>query len=79
MTFSTIGSLGAVAGGSRSIGLLRPFSGTSKNEKVSVHAARDDYGVVIDDDLSVDLEATEVRRRQLRNEPVVTGPRSVTW
>ena len=44
-----------------------------KNEKVSVQAACDDYGVVLDDDLAVDHESTEDRRRQLRDEPIVTG------
>ena len=44
-----------------------------KNEKVSIQAARDEYGVVFDDDLAVDHEATEVRRRQLRHKPITSG------
>ena len=44
-----------------------------KNGKVSVQAARDDYGVVFGNDLGVDHEATEDRRRQLRHEPIATG------
>ena len=39
-----------------------------RNEKVSIQAARDDYGVVFDDDLAVDHEATAVLRHRLRNE-----------
>ena len=44
-----------------------------RNEKVSVQAARDEYGVVIDDDLDVDHKATESRRQQLRHEPIAAG------
>jgi N-methylhydantoinase B len=44
-----------------------------KNEKVSIQAARDDYGVAFGDDLAVDHEATEVRRRQLLDEPILAG------
>ncbi|MDE2925833.1 MAG: hydantoinase B/oxoprolinase family protein [Acidobacteriota bacterium] len=44
-----------------------------RNEKVSVQAARDEYGVVIGDHLAVDREATESRRQQLRHEPVAAG------
>ena len=44
-----------------------------KNEKVSIQAARDEYGVVLGDSLAVDHEATEARRQQLRHEPVAAG------
>ena len=44
-----------------------------KNEKVSTQAARNEYGVVLGDDLGLDHEATEVRRQQLRHEPVAAG------
>ena len=44
-----------------------------KNEKVSTQAARNEYGVVLGDDLALDHEATEVRRQQLRHEPVAAG------
>lgn len=44
-----------------------------KNEKVSIQAARDEYGVILGDDLALDGAATEARRQQLRHEPVSAG------
>jgi N-methylhydantoinase B len=57
--------------------LVRPVAKVAEDvieAKVSRQAAANDYGVVLDDDLRVDLAATEVRRSALLAE---RGP--VTW
>jgi N-methylhydantoinase B len=43
------------------------------DEKVSVEAARGLYGVVVDDDGNVDLEATVALRQSLRKTAVGSG------